>query len=523
MIEYVNPAFVVATGYTSQEAIGNTFHILKCDQQSSESYREMWQTILSGAVYRGVIANRKKDGGVLFVEKTITPLRDSDGRITHFVSNDRDITERLTLQSQLEQTQKMDAIGRLASGVAHDFNNLVMVISAYAELMLDSLCVGHPLRRNVAEIRTAASRAADLTRQLLTFSRKQAQSLQLLDLNLTIGQMIGMLPRLIGEDIELVFTPGADLGSVKADAVQIEQVIMNLAANARDAMPGGGKLTIETARVRLEADCLELRREVPAGDYVLLSVTDTGAGIPPEHLPHIFEPFYTTKPEGKGTGLGLATVYGIVKQSGGFIGAYCEAGPTTAFKIYLPRAEQETIGPLAFVERGAPQGFETVLLVEDDAAVLHATQEFLTHSGYTVLAAKDGEDALRVAGDYGGMIDLMISDVVMPQMGGAKLAQLLTRKRPGTKVLFVSGYADNTVLRQGAIDVIHCYLQKPFSLHDLGFKVRQVIENGTGYLMDPTSPMETILAGAWKPVEGESSTADNDLQSKTMSVAAGSS
>ncbi|HLB89908.1 MAG TPA: response regulator [Terriglobales bacterium] len=477
VIEYVNPAFEALTGYSPEEAIGQTPRLLKSGQQPPGLYQELWETILSGGVFRGILVNRKKNGELFFAEKTITPLRDAEGRITHFISNDRDITERRRLESQLQQAQKMDAIGRLAGGVAHDFNNLLMVISAYAELMQDSLAAEHPLRRNVQEIMTASRRAADLTRQLLAFGRKQMQSLQILDLNWIIQDINKMLPRLIGEDIQLVFVAGRNLGKVKADPVQIEQVVMNLAANARDAMPHGGKLTIETASVRLDEAYVQRHSIVPAGDYVLLAFTDTGQGIAPEHIAHIFEPFYTTKEEGKGTGLGLATVYGIVKQNGGFIWVYSEPGIGTTFKIYLPRVQQETgrMQPLKLVEE-SPQGCETLLLVEDEAAVRQSAREFLTLNGYTVLEAKNGEDALYIARDYLGPIDLMITDVVMPHLGGAKLAGQLATERPNMKVLFVSGYAENTVLRHGAIDVTNSFLQKPFSLKALARKIREVLQ-----------------------------------------------
>jgi PAS domain S-box-containing protein len=326
VIEYVNPAFEAVSGYTPGELMGQTPRVLKSGQQNAELYKEMWQTILAGNVFRCIMVNRKKNGDVFVAEKTVTPLRDGEGRITHFISNDRDITDRRRLEDQLQQAQKMDAIGRLAGGVAHDFNNLLMVISSYAELMLDTLAPQHPLRRNVDEIQKASRRAADLTRQLLAFGRKQMQSLQLLDLNQIIEDVNKMLPRLIGEDIELVFVPGEKLGKVKADPVQIEQILMNLAANARDAMPKG---------VRLDDVYAQEHSIVPPGLYVVLTVTDSGSGIAPEHLSHIFEPFYTTKEEGKGTGLGLATVYGIVKQNSGFIWVYSEPGMGTTFKIYL--------------------------------------------------------------------------------------------------------------------------------------------------------------------------------------------
>ena len=477
MIEYVNPAFEAVSGYSPGELIGKTPRVLKSGQQNSELYKELWQTILSGNVFRCTVVNRKKNGDVFVAEKTITPLRDGEGRITHFISNDRDITDRRRLENQLQQAQKMDAIGRLAGGVAHDFNNLLMVISSYAELMLDSLAPQHPLRRNVDEIQKASRRAADLTRQLLAFGRKQMQSLQLLDLNLIIDDINKMLPRLIGEDIELVFVPGEKLAKVKADPVQIEQIVMNLVANARDAMPKGGRLVIETASLRLDDAYVQKHSIVPPGQYVLLTVSDSGLGIAPEHLSHIFEPFYTTKEEGKGTGLGLATVYGIVKQNSGFIWVYTEPGMGTTFKIYLPQARQAKLvlqPPLP--AEGCPRGCETLLLAEDEAAVRESTREFLSLNGYIVLEAKNGIEALALAQSYAGPIHLMITDVVMPQMGGARLAGELASDRPDMKVLFVSGYAEATFQHHGEIDVTTRFLQKPFSLKTLARKIREIID-----------------------------------------------
>jgi signal transduction histidine kinase/CheY-like chemotaxis protein len=425
------------------------------------------------------MVNRKKSGDVFVAEKTITPLRDNDGRITHFISNDRDITERRRMENQLQQAQKMDAIGKLAGGVAHDFNNLLMVISSYAELMLDSLAPQHPLWHNVDETQKASRRAADLTRQLLAFGRKQIQTLQLLDLNLIIEDINKMLPRLISEDIELVFVPGERLGKVKADPVQIEQILMNLVANARDAMPKSGRLVIETASVRLDEAYVQEHSIVPCGDYILLTVTDSGMGIAPEHVLHIFGPFYTTKKEeGKGTGLALATVYGILKQNGGFIWVYSEPGLGTTCKIYLPRARRAklVLQPTSLLAEGSLRGCETLVLAEDEAAVLQSTREFLSLNGYIVLEAKNGAEALALAGAYDGTIDLMITDVVTPQTGGAKLAAELAADRPEMKVLFVSGYAETTFQRHGEIDVTTRFLQKPFSLKALARKIREVLD-----------------------------------------------
>ena len=480
VIEYVNPAFESLTGYSRREIVGRTPKILNSGKQSPELYRDLWHTILSNQVFRCVLADRKKNGEIYYSEKTITPVLDASGEITHFISNDRDITQRMTLERQLLQAQKMDAIGRLAGGVAHDFNNLLMVMGAYAELTLDAFEPGHPLRHNLQEILDASRRAATLTRQLLAFSRKQIQDLQVLDLNRVVDDLSRMLPRLLGEDIELEIVPQPNLGKVRADAGQIEQILMNLAANARDAMPGGGKLLIETSTVRLDGKYAQRREAaVPAGDYVMLAVSDSGEGIAAEHLPHIFEPFYTTKSEGKGTGLGLATVYGIVKQSGGFIWVYSEPGMGTTFKVYFPLAMQSSPAPaplpLSDIEQ-APGGAETILLVEDEDAVRHSVSEFLSSSGYHVLEARDGESALRVAADYPDAIHMMISDVVMPHMSGGQLAECLSQERPEMKLLFVSGYAEQTVLSHGVLSLAGNFLQKPFGLATLAGKVRNVLD-----------------------------------------------
>jgi two-component system, cell cycle sensor histidine kinase and response regulator CckA len=476
VLEYVNPAFEKLTGYRREEVIGQTLGILKSEQESGELYEEMWNTVLSGKPFNGSVVNRKKNGESFVLEKTITPLRNPEGEITHFISTGRDITDERRLQSDLQQAQKMEAIGRLAGGVAHDFNNLLMVISGYGELIREELSPEHALHGKVCEIISASRRAADLTRQLLAFGRRQMQSLRLLDLNRVLVEVRQMLTRLIGEDIQCIFVQGKELGRIQADPVQIEQIVMNLAVNARDAMPRGGQLKIETRNVELDETYTHRHPMVTSGSYVLLQVTDTGVGIAKEHLAHIFEPFYTTKGEDKGTGLGLATVYGIVKQNGGFIWVYSEPGFGTTFKVYLPRAtgeatESERLPP----DRNVPRGTETVLLVEDEAAVRECAREFLGGQGYTVLEAGNGEDALRVSRAYCGPIDLMISDVVMPKMSGPQLAEQLAAERPKMKILFASGYAESTVIRHGKIDATNQFIEKPFSLHALARKIREIL------------------------------------------------
>jgi PAS domain S-box-containing protein len=480
VIEYVNPAFETLTGYTQDEVCGQTMSILKSGEQTSEVYEGMWSTILAGNIYRGILVNRKKNGDLYHVERSISPVRDPEGRITHFISNGRDLTERLRLEAELRQAQKMDAIGHLAGGVAHDFNNLLTIITSYSELALDDVPKNSGLEGKIQEILLAARRAAELTRQLLAFSRKQPQALRVMDVNEAISRVARTLPRLIGEDIHFSFHAGADLGTVRADPMQIEQILMNLAANARDAMPQGGNLRIETSNVLLTDEYL-LRKPalIPAGHYALITVTDDGDGIAAEHMPHIFEPFYTTKPLGEGTGLGLATVYGIVKQNKGFVWAYSELEMGTVFKIYLPCVSVEkkhvTEHDPVKAERMA-RGSETILLVEDEGAVRRSTAEFLELQGYTVLQAKDGVEALAVAKKFGAMIHLVVTDVVMPNMSGGTLATELGLLRPEARLLFVSGYAGKTVLDHKVFDIETNFLQKPFTLKQLSSKVRGALE-----------------------------------------------
>jgi two-component system, cell cycle sensor histidine kinase and response regulator CckA len=479
MIEYVNPAFELLTGYSREDAVGQSPGILTSGQQAPALYRELWENISVGNVYNTITVNRKKNGELYYVDESISPIRDAVGNITHFVSNGRDLTKRLHLEEQLLQAQKMDAVGRLAGGVAHDFNNLLTIITSYSELALDTAIAGSLTRDHLQEILTAARRAAELTRQLLAFSRNQPQALRVEELNPVVRGVVKTLQRLIGEDIELTFIPGEGLGRIRLDPMQIEQILMNLAANARDAMPEGGKCTIETAAIYLDEDYVAHKKSViPTGQYAALIMTDSGSGISPDHLPHIFDPFYTTKPSGRGTGLGLATVYGIVKQNHGFVWAYSEVGMGTVFKIYLPCVRDgsaktdivpKTAEPLA-------NGTETVLLVEDEPALRRASAEFLRLHGYTVLEAKDGEEALAVAKSFDSAIHLAVTDVVMPRMSGGQMAKEFAASRPEIKMLFVSGYAGQTILDHQVVNVENNFLQKPFTLRQLASKMRQVLD-----------------------------------------------
>jgi PAS domain S-box-containing protein len=414
------------------------------------------------------------DGTEFPVEISLSPLETEEGILVS--STIRDIRERKQLEDQLRQAQKMEAVGRLAGGVAHDFNNVLSVILSYAEMIAAELKPDEPLRADVEEIRTAAMRATDLTRQLLAFSRQQVLEAKVLDLGRAVAGMGTMLRRLLGADIELTVLSGSGLWNVKVDPGQVEQILMNLAVNARDAMPLGGKLTIETANVELDEDYARAHHGVRAGSFVVLAVSDTGIGIDKETQVRIFEPFFTTKEQGKGTGLGLATVFGIVKQSGGHIWVYSEPGQGATFKIYLPRVSGNA--EVRASERPPPgtmRGTETILLVEDDDQVRAVARGILRSNGYVVLEAPNGGEALLICEQHGAKIHLLLTDVVLPRMSGRQLAERLASARPDMKVLFMSGYTDDAILQHGVLDSDVAYLQKPLTPTSLTRKVREVL------------------------------------------------
>jgi len=380
-------------------------------------------------------------------------------------------------EAQLRQSQKMEGIGRLAGGIAHDFNNLLTVINSYSDMLLGEVGVDHPFVRNgLEQIKEAGHRAASLTRQLLAFTRQQVLEPKILDLNESVSNMAKLLRRLIGEDIALVLCPHPALGRVKADPGQVEQIIMNLAVNARDAMPGGGQLTIETMNVELDRVDAHQYQSIEPGSYVMLEVRDTGCGMDADTQTRMFEPFFTTKGPGKGTGLGLATVYGIVTQSGGSIGVSSDLGKGTTFKIYLPRIEgaAERLEPIS-APHAALRGSETILLVEDEEMVRALAQAILERIGYTVLAAMDVKDALRFAQEGPNAIHLLLTDTIMPGMNGPELAQQVLAIRPATKVLYMSGYTDKVISYTAPLELGTAFLQKPFTPQTLGDKVRELL------------------------------------------------
>jgi two-component system cell cycle sensor histidine kinase/response regulator CckA len=413
-----------------------------------------------------------------WLSTTKVPLQGPQGQLVGLVGLGRDISERKRLEAQLLQAQKMEAIGRLAGGVAHDFNNVLTAILGYAELVLDELDAATPLHQEIEAIQNAGKRAAALTRQLLAFSRQQVLQPTLLNLNTLVANLGQMLRRLISEDIELITIPGPDLGNLKADPSQLEQVVLNLVVNARDAMPEGGTLTIETANVELDADYARQHVGVKAGPYILLAISDTGQGMDAPTQARIFEPFFTTKEAGKGTGLGLATVHGIVNQSGGHIWVYSEVGHGTTFKIYLPQAaEREIRAQVQPSSARAPQGSETILLVEDDALVRQLVQEVLRKYGYVVLETSTGKEALEMAQMYRAPIDLLITDVILPGgIRGTQVARQLLAQRPHLKVLYMSGYTDNAIVQHGVLGAGVAFLQKPFTPETLARKVREVLD-----------------------------------------------
>ncbi|HUB83318.1 MAG TPA: PAS domain S-box protein [Bryobacteraceae bacterium] len=469
-------------GYTAGEVVGKPISIIAAPDRVDEMPRILARILHGERIDHYETVRRAKSGKLVNISLTVSPLYDAEGRIVGASKIARDITEqvntraeRKALQDQLLQAQKMEAIGRLAGGIAHDFNNMLTVISGYNRMILEGLPAMDPSRQYAEEILEAAERAGALTNQLLSFSRRQIIQPRVIRVNAVVEQSEKMLQRVLGDDIQLVCELKRDAGNIRADPNQIVQAIVNLAVNARDAMPTGGRLLMETANVFLDETYVQTHLDVQPGEFVMIAMSDTGCGMEAATQEHIFEPFFTTKEQGKGTGLGLATVYGMMKQTGGDIWVYSEVGRGTTFKLYFPRVFTE-VSELA---RGGPQvqagGGETVLVVEDDQAVRDLTVRMLNQLGYVVLAAVSGVEALAISKSYAGRISILVTDVLMPHMSGRQVADDLLRTRPDMKVLYLSGYPESMVIHHGVLDSAVEFLPKPFSREALGQKVREVL------------------------------------------------
>jgi PAS domain S-box-containing protein len=480
-IVYVNPAFERITGYELAQVTGFGPKALQSNGPGTPLYRQAWETVTSGEVWQGQYTDTRSDGSSYTVDSTVTPVRNQSGQIVNFVATMRDVTREVQLEEQFSQAQKMEALGRLAGGIAHDFNNLLTVINLSIRMLERQLHPEDPLWKYVRRIEETGQRAAKLTKQLLSFSRREIAEPQILNLNHIVEDLSRMLQRIIGETIELVTVLAKDLWPAKVDPSQMQQVIMNLVVNARDAMPQGGKLIIETSNVTLSEAYAASHVDARSGDHVLLAISDTGEGMSDEVKGHLFEPFFTTKERGQGTGLGLPIVFGIVKQSGGHIRVYSEVGQGTTFRIYLPSTHEAgaegAVHPIPSSASKPFRGTETILVVEDKAEVRDLAAEVLESCGYQVLVAASGAEALAVSEQYVSTIHLLLTDLVMPYMNGQELAAQLQPLRPDMRVLFMSGYADaaitqNDVLAQGA-----AFLSKPFSVESLAQKVRAVLDD----------------------------------------------
>ena len=484
---YVSPQVRVLLGYRPEELLGKNPGALDVPSQGRNAQKKFSQLLSGQEAFSGVERQLlKKDGEVVVMESSGTPFADPDGNWLGFRGIDRDISERkqaLTkhqhLQDQLIQAQKMEAVGRLAGGVAHDFNNMLSVIIGHAEMGLEGLCTSQPEYANLSEIKKAAERSAGLTRHLLTFARKQTVDPQILDLNAVITEMNAMLIRLIGENIEFAWIPGKALWPVKLDTSQVDQILANLCVNGRDAIDGVGKITVETSNITIDEEYCKNDAEFFPGDYVCLSVSDNGSGMDQKIVKHIFEPFFTTKEAGKGTGLGLSTIYGIIRQNNGFVHVYSEPGQGSVFKLYFSRYKTDGVGVVTDKQKAVsiPRGTETILLVEDEAAILKMTTALLEKNGYNVLPANTPDEAIEIAGHTGG-IDLLLTDVVLPEMNGRDLAGRIRELHPSILCVYMSGYTANVIAHHGVLDEGVDFIAKPFTVKGLLTKIRAVMDEG---------------------------------------------
>ncbi|MFO1045697.1 MAG: PAS domain S-box protein [Planctomycetaceae bacterium] len=477
-IIYASPGFEKLTGYRADEVTGLNSRFLFGPKTDDEAVKHLLKVNQSHESATVEILNYRKSSTPYWASVSVTPVNNEQGELVHFVEVHTDITERRILEDQVRQSQKMEAIGQLASGVAHDFNNLLTVIFGYGEILLNSLTTDDPQRELVSEICHAGERAAGLTRQLLSFSRQNVMELKVVSFNTIVQEAEKLLRRIVGEDIRLVTILDPNIGRVRVDPHHMGQVLLNLAVNARDAMPHGGHLTIETKNVELDEAYVNTHVEVKAGRHAVLSVSDNGTGMTPDVRARIFEPFFTTKPAGQGTGLGLSVVHGIIRQCNGQIGAYSEPGIGTTFKIYLPTVDETSASSPESPAQPSPNVYETVLVVEDEEAVRKIAVRTLKSQGYHVLEAESGKQAMQVVTRHAGRIDILVTDVVMPEMSGRQLAELLRARLPDLKVLYQSGYTDDAVIRHGILEAEVAFLQKPYTPMNLIKKVREVLDAG---------------------------------------------
>ncbi len=479
-IVFVNPAFTQLTGYSAAEALGKTPRILQGPRTNRAVLDRLRKNLAAGGVFSGETINYRKDGTEFELEWQIAPIRNGQGVVTHYVAIQRDITERKRFESQLLRSQKMETVGQLVGGIAHEFNSILTAIMGQCELIQLDLPADSSSAHGAREINQAAGRAAALTRQLLAYGRKQMLRPEPIDLNNILLNMRGVLNLIMGPEISPLLVCAPDLPLVMADSGQVEQVIMNMLINARDAMPNGGKLTLETAPVSFDEDSVGRNPELKPGHYVMLAITDTGTGMSDHVKAHLFEPFFTTKGVGEGTGLGLSTCYGIVKQTGGHISAYSESGRGTAFKVYLPQAPsaRPDASRQTAAQGALPGGTETILLVEDDPALRDMEESLLKRLGYKVWTAGNGVEALNLKQrSEVGHIDLLFTDVVMPHMSGKELADRFRSLNPRTKILFTSAYTERAGIQQGFMDENTSLLQKPFTPSALARKLRETLDH----------------------------------------------
>ncbi|SHJ44003.1 PAS domain S-box-containing protein [Malonomonas rubra DSM 5091] len=478
-IEYVNSAFTTVTGYRRDEVIGKNPRILNSGEQDDAVYADLWQTISHGKSWKGRFANKKKDGSRFVEDVNISPIINSEGEIVNYVAVKRDITEQLQIEEQYRQSQKLDAIGKLAGGVAHDFNNMLAIILGQVELLLMKTEADNPLRQRLLEIKNASTRSSELTQQLLGFARKQPHTPRILNLNEAVTTTLNMLKRLIGKHIDVRWRAETEKAFVKIDTGHLNQILTNLIINARDAIDGNGSISIRTAHASLDEKFCQEHLGTKPGEFILVEISDTGCGMNKEVLSKIFDPFFTTKDPSKGTGLGLSMVFGLVKQNNGYIYVQSSEGQGATFSLYFPAVASEIKDPALIENHELVHGSETILVVEDEASILEIARSFLTEAGYNVLSAQVPEEAIKLANNHLGTIELLLTDIIMPKMSGVELGEALLKKHPHLKILYMSGYSGEHLIPKSDAATEPDVLLKPFSAHSLTKKIRAILDSKT--------------------------------------------